>query len=40
MIENYSPWILRSPKPTLKPVRVKAHITPAVVNISFAIILN
>ena len=35
----YSPWILSSPKPTLNPVRVKAHITPAVVKISLAIIV-
>ena len=35
----YSPCILRSPKPTAKPVKVKAHITPAVVNISFASII-
>jgi len=35
----YSPWILRRPKPTVRPVKVKAHITPAVVNISFAIII-
>ena len=35
----YSPCTLRSPKPTAKPVKVKAHMTPAVVNISFASII-
>ena len=33
----YSPWIFRRPNPTLKPVRVKAHITPATVKISLVI---
>ena len=33
----YSPWILRRPKPTLKPVNVSAHMIPATLNISLAI---
>ena len=32
----YSSWIFRSPNPTLRPVKVSAHITPATVKISFA----
>ena len=39
MKKLYSPWIFRSPNPTLNPVNVKAHIIPATVNISFAILI-
>ena len=33
----YSPWIFSKPKPTVSPVKTKAHIIPAIVNISLVI---
>ena len=33
----YSPWIFNSPNPTLRPVSVNTHITPATVKISLVI---
>ena len=39
LINVYSPCTFRRPKPTLKPVRTNAHITPAVVKISLAIMI-
>ena len=35
---DYSPCIFKRPNPTLRPVKTKAHIMPAIVKISFAII--